>query len=186
MERDTWYLVLLVSAMAISILFLCRLTLISSGWLKAPILRQMQSYSQTYLRYYPLPAMFSWAGVFLFCVGVLMMIAAGSIFPAFLPGFGLLVCSWLSVQFAPWFMQHDQWILPAWYRELDERTSRDEQRRIAYAWLRLPRAVHREFNRSDAAFAGWADLVLLSMTNATADTFVYAPQYRLIKARRPS
>ncbi|MDX2160070.1 MAG: hypothetical protein SF162_01970 [bacterium] len=167
----------------ISAFFLVRLALIHVGLLKEPVLRQLQSYSDSYIRYYPLPAVLIWSGMLWICGGISIMQLAGSRFPLFLPGVLFLCGAWISVQAADWLMHHQRWMLPRWYRDLDERADRDEQRRIAYAWLRLPRPLRRTLNVNDRAFAAWTDLVILSSGISTGDMFVYARHYRILKTR---
>ena len=54
-------------------------------------------------------------------------------------------------------------MFPGWYWNLITTTSRDEQRRLAYMWLRLPTRTQWLYNTHDALFFQWTDLVLLSM-----------------------
>ena len=50
---------------------------------------------------------------------------------------------------------------PGWYADLYPRTTLIERRRIAYMWLRLPRALRHHYNQHDDAFLRWADLVIV-------------------------
>ncbi len=176
------YLVLLGLA-ALSGFFLLRLILIIAGVLKAPVLRQLQSYSAVYSSYYPVPAFFIWTGVLLLCGGILSMLVTKSRFPAFIPGVLCLCTAWTSLQYERFWARRGRFLFPRWYRELQERAGRDEQRRVAYAWLRLPLSTRRRLSFQDRAFGVWADLVLLSTTDATGDTFVHDSAYRLLKRR---
>jgi hypothetical protein len=175
-------MVVLGGLCALSGYFLMRLLLIKIGVFKTPVLHHLQSYSAQET-YYPLPAFFVWMGLFSVTLGVMFMLMAKSGFPVFLPGIGLWLLGWASVQFPHYWMQHSGFLFPAWYRDLQDRAGRDEQRRIAYAWLRLSAATRRRLCFQERAFATWIDLVLLSTTDATADTFVYEATYRLLKRR---
>jgi hypothetical protein len=55
-------------------------------------------------------------------------------------------------------------MFPRWYFELAQRTDREERRRIAYLWLRLPLQTRLLYNARNEYFHQWVDLVLLSIT----------------------
>lgn len=52
---------------------------------------------------------------------------------------------------------------PRWYRELAERTTREERRRIAYLWLHLPARTQMRYNTSHGAFLHWLDMVMVTL-----------------------
>jgi len=52
---------------------------------------------------------------------------------------------------------------PAWYYWLIEHTTREERRRIAYLWLRLPLRTRLLYNARDEYFRQWVDLVLMTI-----------------------
>lgn len=183
MERGTGDIVLLCVGMLVSTFFLVRLMLIRVGLLKEPVLRHLQSYADTSVHYYPLPAVLGWAGLWVMCVGLAVMRLARSSYPAFLPGIVIWFAAALSIQLSGWFMSRMAWVRPQWLRDLEGRADRDEQRKIAYAWLRLPTGMRRRLNAHDHEFAAWADLVILSTSSTIEDTFVYASHYRLLKTR---
>jgi hypothetical protein len=53
--------------------------------------------------------------------------------------------------------------LPGWYYDLAQRTNREERRRIAYLWLRLPVQTRMIYNARTEYFRQWVDLVLMSI-----------------------
>jgi len=53
---------------------------------------------------------------------------------------------------------------PLWCNRLVDRASREERRRLAYMWLRLPYRTRLTFNASDRQFYQWVDLVLITIT----------------------
>ena len=59
---------------------------------------------------------------------------------------------------------------PRWIHELREYTTRDERRRIAYNWLRLPLRTRLHYNSDDRAFMLWADLLVLSTGDGPSPT----------------
>ncbi len=166
--------------------FLLRLAMIRLGWLKEPVLRQMRIYGAPYNTYYPLPAMLFWGGWFSFTGASLMMSIANSRFPIFLIGVVMLSAAYFSIQSPRLFIKYGEWLQPRWARELAERADYDEQRRVAWAWLRLPSGMRRRFALQDSAFDVWADLIILSVGCTHADTFVYAINYRTLKTRTAS
>jgi hypothetical protein len=72
---------------------------------------------------------------------------------------------WLSPQMNSLTQHHPALFLqyPHWYRQLLRTTSREEQQRLAYMWLRLPLRTRLLYNTHDPLFFQWIDLVLLSM-----------------------
>jgi glycerol uptake facilitator-like aquaporin len=60
-------------------------------------------------------------------------------------------------------------LLPRWYFDLLRTTTRQERRRIAYAWLRLPARLRWRLNGNPAAFRVWVELVLLTVIYGAHD-----------------
>jgi len=52
---------------------------------------------------------------------------------------------------------------PHWYHELVEIADREERRRIAYMWLRLPPATRMIYNVNQTSFRHWVEQVLLTV-----------------------
>jgi hypothetical protein len=74
----------------------------------------------------------------------------------------ILFLAWTSANYSD-VVQHYSHrlpVLPLWYARLQENTSRNERRRLAYMWLRLPLRTRLLYNASDHAFFLWADLVI--------------------------
>jgi hypothetical protein len=72
------------------------------------------------------------------------------------------VLAWIAWHFADHVRSHIDFmlVLPIWYAKLRENTTRSEQRRLAYMWLRLPLRTRLLYNASDHYFFLWADLVI--------------------------
>lgn len=60
--------------------------------------------------------------------------------------------------------QNPSRMFPHWYADLTERTNRQERRRIAYMWLRLPPRTRIIYNTSTPYFMHWVDQVLLTIS----------------------
>lgn len=138
-----------------------RAILIVSGLYKAPILQSLEEYG-TDKRYSPLVSLVVWGVA---CVFMLLWLLLG--FPLLM---ALLL--FLSLPLGLIYQRVETWIetyprlflsFPLWYWTLLNTTNRDEQRRLAYMWLRLPMRTQWLYNTHDALFRQWTDLVLLSM-----------------------
>jgi hypothetical protein len=138
-----------------------RSVLIVSGVYKAPLLRSLEPYGTDH-HYSPMVGLALWSLVL-----VSMMIWL-------LIGFQVLLALFLflSIPFGLAYQYVEGWVdryphlflmFPTWYWNLIVSTSRDEQRRLAYMWLRLPLRTQWMYNTHDVLFFQWTDLVLLSM-----------------------
>ena len=140
---------------------LVRSFLIVLGYYKDPVLRSFEVYGSEVI-YSPILGLIFWS-----------MLAAGF---AFLTIFGvsvvlvLVMLAFIPVvliypRFADYVRAHPSTFLmyPRWYARLMDLTSRDERRRMAYLWLRLPLRTRLLYNTHDAHFEQWADLVLMTM-----------------------
>ncbi len=138
-----------------------RSVLIVSGLYKAPILRSLEPYGSDQ-HSSPLVGLGAWGiGIVLILVWMLL---------GFQTVLALGLC--LSIPLALALQNLDVWVkryprvfltFPMWYWNLITTTSRDEQRRLAYMWLRLPIRTQWLYNTHDVLFFQWTDLVLLSM-----------------------
>jgi hypothetical protein len=59
--------------------------------------------------------------------------------------------------------------LPRWYFTLLRTANRHERRRIAFAWLRIPRRMRWRLNGDQKAFGTWADTVRMTVTYGARD-----------------
>ncbi len=148
-----------------STILLLRSFFILAGLWKGPILRSFEKYGDPENIYLPLLHTFIW--FMLFIVSLLAVLfgdenATASMF-SFLVLFSLIL--WNIYPRLKTFADNHPHIfmaLPRWYVELRMRTSRDERRRLAYMWLRLPLSMQLHLSTNDHAFFHWADLVLIS------------------------
>lgn len=153
-----------------SFFFLVRIVLASAGFYKEPILEHFRRYQPAETCFDPLPGALLWVGVLVIASGLLseLLFRNGAIFMVvgFLP---LALGGWADMQEMarrPW----RRWIvLPRWYAELRERTTREERRRIGFMWLWLPARTRARLSISDAAFQQWADLIIIATVMQTVD-----------------
>jgi hypothetical protein len=138
-----------------------RAVLIVGGVYKSPVLRSLEPYGSDQ---HSSPMI----GLFLWGTAIIMMLIW------VLLGFQLLLAMalFLSIPIGLAIQNLEGWVrkyprlflaFPGWYWNLITTTSRDEQRRLAYMWLRLPIRTQWLYNTHDALFFQWTDLVLLSM-----------------------
>jgi hypothetical protein len=160
-----------------STVFLARSSLIIIGLYKDPILHSFEKYGDQENLYYPLVYTLLWLGVFVLSLMTLVLenrfldlIGNPLIFYTVILGLGPLlhiVYLWL----ARYAMRNPDLFLlyPVWYREVRERTSRAERRRLAYMWLCLPWRTRLLYDSSDHAFTVWVDLVILATLRPEVD-----------------
>lgn len=144
----------------ISFLFL-RSLLIVVGWYKNPVLQRFEHYGTERI-FSPILSLVLWALVLLAYFIIVIM--------GFTVMIGIFVLLSLPVvayydRLRHFVRDHPDLFMfyPRWYWLLVDRTSREERRRIAYLWLRLPFRTRLLYSTSDKHFEQWADLVLLSI-----------------------
>lgn len=140
---------------------LLRAFLIVAGFYKDPVLRSFEVYG-TETHYSPLLGLFLWSIAFftyvsflLFHSTVLYILFIFVIFPLLL----------FYQKLRDMVSEHPEWFMlyPRWLHKLRDRTSREERRRIAYLWLRLPARTRLIYNTQDDSFHKWVDLVLMTI-----------------------
>lgn len=156
--------VVLITIIVVCAGYLIRMALIVSGILKQPVLKRFERYSLFDDTYYPLPGFLFALGALTLCAALLLRQMTDSTFPAHLPGLIMIGLGFLALRgfglakrFPRIFFAY-----PRWYADLRERTTRDERRRLAYMWLRLPRRTRMFYSVHTWAFIIWADLVIVS------------------------
>lgn len=139
-----------------------RSVLIVIGVHKDPILRSFEKYGEE-SRYSPFIVMIIWASLFIAYHMVIFLPSPGLFFMVLVVSAVLVNAMFINPSsfFARLRPLFDRF--PRWYVELSRRTTREERRRIAYLWLRLPIRTRVLYNTHDFYFFKWADLVLLSI-----------------------
>ena len=162
---------LILLATMISAGFLARMVLIAAGFYKEPVLRAFERYAQIDDNYYMLPQLLVGMGAFSIFAGILFSVAVSPRFPPLLVGAIFLTLSYFAYSWRDKMRAYPQifLVVPRWYVELRDRTTREERRHIAYMWLCLPRRMRMHLNGSDHHFLLWADQVILGTVTQTVE-----------------
>ncbi len=148
----------------LSVIMLARLAMIVTGIHKGPLLNLFEKYGDAEDNFYITPRALFWSGVLTFSLrgvfsGLIYIPSRWEILGALLAASGYFYTR-LSPEVKN--IRLSLPALPFWYNELRERTTREERRRLAYMWLRLPLRTRLLYNTHDRAFFVWADLVIMA------------------------
>jgi hypothetical protein len=153
-----WFL---LTAILISSLLAARAFLVTLGAIKDPILQSFEVFGEE-RHYYPTLWLTVWTCLTLYLALFLyfpagQVILFGSIIGLFISGF--------SEPLRRLRDRYDTFLknFPQWYQTLVERTDREERRRIAYHWLRLPARTRWLYNARTEFFWQWIDQVLITI-----------------------
>ena len=152
---------LFIFACIVVALFLLRSVLIVMGIYKDPVLRCFEEYG-TERVYSPLLGLAFWLGIcFILLMFATMKTDAVLVFVA---GVGIPLM-WMYQKLDDFVLRYRMvlTVYPSWYHRLLKTTSREEQQRFAFMWLRLPLKTRLLYNTHDAFFLQWTDLVLMSI-----------------------
>ncbi len=144
---------------------------IVSGLYKDPLLARFRAYGKEQ-RHYPFCRLVEIFSVW--CVMMASMLDAmtvrtrntNSFAPALFLIAGVVA---LGVSFAARRKATLRELLPRWYFTLLRTANRHERRRIAFAWLRIPRRMRWRLNSDQKAFGTWADTVRMTVTYGARD-----------------
>lgn len=138
-----------------------RSLLIVLGVYKTPVLRRFEDYgNESY--YSPMLGLLAWSmGLFIFFM--LLFVYSGSVFAmAFFMMSPMILLYYKSEDlvrdFPEIFLKS-----PVWYLQLTHMCSRDDRRRLAYMWLRLPLRTRLLYSTNNYQFMKWVDLVVVSI-----------------------
>ena len=152
--------ILALSIVAVALFFI-RACLVTLGFYKEPILTAFQQYGDE-VGFSPLFESVAWGCVLAFLI--LIVIVPSS----FLMVVGVLL--FIIAMTAYWrikdnILKHPEVFMryPNWYRDIVDRTSREERRKLSYMWLGLPLRTRLLYNAHHEAFHKWVDLVVLSV-----------------------
>lgn len=152
--------VLLLSICAIQT---CRAIFVMTGMYKDPVLAKFEHFGEDEPVFSPLLNITLW-GLGLLYLLLFLLFPSGMLFViGIIVGVPLVsarqeIDQFIKNQQAPTRM------LPLWYGDLTERTTRQERRRIAYMWLRLPPRTRLIYNTSTPYFMHWVEQVLLTIS----------------------
>lgn len=135
--------------------------LIVIGMYKGPLLRQFERYGEQ-AKYSPMLNFL--ISLFIFTVVLIVLLAQST-----------LLFFWILILLVPsihlyrylrqqvWRFPRIMFAYPQWCNELVNRATREERRRVAYMWLRLPYRTRLTYNASDQRFYQWVDQVLVTI-----------------------
>ncbi|MBK8026597.1 MAG: hypothetical protein IPK19_35720 [Chloroflexi bacterium] len=165
----------------ISAMLLLRYGLIAAGMFKGPVLSIYARYEPDDM-YYALPLALLAVALFVLTGSLLLSLfvplaARGAIL-------GALIALLSYVAYFMRFKARERPDIyspvPLWAVRLRQRTTREERRRIAFLWLRLPWRTRIRYDVSDHHFEMWCDLVILgTITQTMNDASVEAAGQRV-------
>ena len=157
-----------VAALAVFLLvasMFVRSVLVFLGLHKGPILGSFQKYGGEEEFYFPLMHVIIWTSILVLSLLLALAVyldATNTVLSlaVVIAFFGYHLYGYIKryAQRHPDIFLHH----PYWYRELRDRTTRDERRRVAYMWLRLPVTLRLIYSANDRAFFQWVDLVIVT------------------------
>lgn len=144
----------------VSLLFL-RACLITLGYYKEPILAAFQQYGDE-VGFSPLFDACLWGIVLGY---LLFTLLAPSSLLVLLGIFAFVFFFMLYWRVRDNILEHPEIFLrfPGWYREIVDRTTREERRKLSYMWLGLPLRTRLLYNAQHEEFRKWVELVVLSV-----------------------
>ncbi len=148
--------------MFITMLLFLRACLVTLGFYKEPILTAFQQYGDE-VGFSPLFESFAWGGALAY---LLFVVLAPSSFLILIGVFSFVLFVMLYWRIKDSILNHPGIFLrfPSWYREIVDRTSREERRKLSYMWLALPLRTRLLYNAQHEEFRKWVELVVLSVS----------------------
>jgi len=136
--------------------------LIVIGAFKDPILASFEKYGENETIFSPIYGLIMWTLLAIY-LALFIFIDSDLIF-----GIGVAIALPLAIlrdQAQNFLQKHHTLfrVFPRWYFELAKRTDRNERRRIAYLWLRLPYRTRMIYNTNTVYFYQWVDQVILTI-----------------------
>ncbi len=152
---------ILLSLILITALLAARAFLVTMGTIKDPILQSFEVFGEEQ-HYSPSLWLVVWTGATLY-LSLFLYFPAGQVVML-----GVLVGLAISGLAEPVHRLRERYNLhfknfPKWYHIMVERTDREERRRIAYHWLRLPARTRWLYNARTELFWQWVDQVLITV-----------------------
>lgn len=160
---------------------LLRYGLIAAGMFKGPVLAVFARY-QPDDTYYALPQLLLALAAFVVTGSLLLSLFEPRAARGVILGVLLGVSAYAAYSLRDKARQnlHIFSPLPLWAVQLRRRTTREERRRIAFLWLRLPWRARIRYDVSDHHFDLWCDLVILgTITQTMEDAAVEAEGQRI-------
>ena len=132
------------------------------GFYKEPILSAFQRYGDE-VGFSPLFESFAWGGVLAYLLFIVLVPSS------FLILIGVFCFAIFRDALLAHQRQHSESSaiflrFPYWYREIVDRTTREERRKLSYMWLALPLRTRLLYNAQHEEFRKWVELVVLSVS----------------------
>lgn len=152
----------------VCVLLLLRYGMAAAGLWKDAVLRASQRYDFDDT-YYVLPGVLLTVGILIVSASLLIGVLEPRADRSVVIGVLFCVLAYFAFFLRDNAREHPEIFcsLPRWYVELRKVTTREERRRIAYLWLRLPLRTRMHYNFSHHHFWLWADLVILGTVTQT-------------------
>ena len=141
----------------------CRAIFVMTGMYKDPVLAKFEHFGEEEPVFSPILNIAIWSLLLLYLLLFLFFPTGTLIVLGILVAIPLISARQEIDQFIK-SRQSPTRMLPIWYGDLTERTTRQERRRIAYMWLRLPARTRIIYNTSTPYFMHWVDQVLLTIS----------------------
>ena len=148
--------------MFIATLLFLRACLVTLGFYKEPILTAFQQYGDE-VGFSPLFESCAWGCALAYLLFILLV---PSSFLILIGVFFFVMFVMLYWRIKDSILNHPDIFLrfPRWYREIVDRTSREERRKLSYMWLALPLRTRLLYNAHHEEFRKWVELVVLSVS----------------------
>lgn len=139
-----------------------RAFLIITGSYKDPVLASFEVYGDERI-FSPMFSFLAWGIGFTYLM-LFWYINLGTAY-----SLGLIAVIFLGIFREPFmnilYKYHESFrIFPFWYHELTQNTNREERRRLAYLWLRLPRKTRMVYNTHTVFFWQWVEQTLVTIS----------------------
>lgn len=157
MMNSEWVIIIAV----ILLVILLRAFLVVLGIHKTPVLHHFERYGEEG-HYSPMLDFILWAAINAL-YSLIFFLEMDHFLLLFIISLPVLV--WLYRQVDEWVKRYPEFFAryPRWYYRMLVDASREERRRIAYLWLRLPVRTRLLYSARDEFFHQWVELVLLSL-----------------------
>lgn len=139
-----------------------RAFLVVIGVYKDPVFTSFEDYGEERI-FSPMFSFVSWGGFFAYIM-LFWYLNPGVAF-----SLGLIIVLPLTATRATFldmlYKYHESFrIFPLWYYRLVQNTDRQERRRLAYLWLRLPLKTRMIYNTHTILFEQWVEQVLVTIS----------------------
>lgn len=154
-------MIILVIPTVATFIMTIRAFLIVVGIYKDPVLASFEDYGTERI-FSPTFSLFAWGCAFAYFMLYWFISAGAALSVGLVIGFPLAA---FRDTFVRMLYEHQRSfrIFPTWYYQLVENTDREERRRLAYLWLRLPARTRMIYNTHTSIFRLWVEQTLVTI-----------------------